>query len=166
VKTCSKCGRNQALAEFQRRRDSSDGRRSHCKSCSKARYAALRSPLAQFDVSARPGSLRARRHWLATYLLCHPCVDCGLRDIRVLEFDHRVDEVKSDSVSRLFLSGRSWEVVLAEIAKCEVRCVNCHRRRTSARAGHWREAHRGAADAPALAFDSAYPSSICVGDRA
>lgn len=59
------------------------------------------------------------------------CADCGYRDApEALQFDH----VGSD---KLFtIAGglrRPWEMVLAEIAKCEVVCANCHAVRTKAR---------------------------------
>ena len=37
---------------------------------------------------------------LAEYLSCHPCVDCGETDIRVLEFDH-IKGKKSGDISRM-----------------------------------------------------------------
>lgn len=53
------------------------------------------------------------------------CVDCGKSDIRVLEFDHvRGDKV--DSITSMVRRGLSVEVLVEEIAKCEVRCANCH----------------------------------------
>jgi hypothetical protein len=33
---------------------------------------------------------------------------------------------------------KSWEAILLEIAKCEVVCANCHRRRTLLRGGYRR----------------------------
>jgi hypothetical protein len=57
------------------------------------------------------------------YLKHHPCVDCGCTDMRVLEFDH-VRGHKTRPIS-MMLSQR-WVTVKAEIAKCEVRCGNCH----------------------------------------
>jgi hypothetical protein len=57
------------------------------------------------------------------------CVDCGLDDILVLEFDH-VRGVKERNVSKLVREGRSLRRLQAEIAKCDVRCASCHRRRT------------------------------------
>lgn len=74
---------------------------------------------------------------LYTYLLEHPCVDCGQTDIRALEFDH-VRGNKSANITRLLNNAVSWEAIEAEIAKCEVRCVNCHRIKTSERGGFWR----------------------------
>lgn len=55
------------------------------------------------------------------------CVDCGNVDIRVLDFDH-VRGTKLTGVSMLV--GYRIERILAEIAKCEVRCANCHRIKT------------------------------------
>jgi Zn finger protein HypA/HybF involved in hydrogenase expression len=60
------------------------------------------------------------------YLKQHPCVDCGNSDVRVLDFDHRGD--KSFGIGAAISGGHlSWAKILIEIAKCEVRCANCHR---------------------------------------
>jgi hypothetical protein len=74
---------------------------------------------------------------LAEYLARHPCVDCGQTDIRVLEFDH-VRGKKSDNISRMLGVGYCWATIEAEIAKCEVRCVNCHRIKTGKESSSWR----------------------------
>jgi len=59
------------------------------------------------------------------------CMDCGLRPkyAQVLEFDHRPDEIKLFHVSDRISTG-TMEDMLAEIAKCDVVCANCHRIRT------------------------------------
>lgn len=59
------------------------------------------------------------------------CVDCGLRPkySQVLEFDHRPDEVKLFHISDRMTNG-TIEDLLAEIAKCDIVCANCHRIRT------------------------------------
>ena len=56
------------------------------------------------------------------------CVDCGLRDPVVLEFDHRHD--KLGNVTIMARDGCSLRRLQDEIAKCDIRCGNCHRRRT------------------------------------
>jgi 5-methylcytosine-specific restriction endonuclease McrA len=70
------------------------------------------------------------RRQLYGYLLSHPCVDCGESDVLVLEFDHRVPADKVRDVGGLAAT-RRWPSVLMEIEKCDVRCVNCHRRKTA-----------------------------------
>jgi 5-methylcytosine-specific restriction endonuclease McrA len=70
------------------------------------------------------------RRQLYRYLVTHPCVDCGEPDVVVLEFDHRVPANKVGEVGGLATT-RRWLSVLKEIEKCDVRCVNCHRRKTA-----------------------------------
>ena len=60
------------------------------------------------------------------YLSTHPCVDCGNPNPIVLEFDH-VRGKKHKAVSVMVIESFSWVTILKEIAKCEVRCANCHR---------------------------------------
>jgi len=48
----------------------------------------------------------------------------------VLEFDH-VRGTKSGNISEMMRGGFSWKRVLEEIEKCEIRCANCHRRKTA-----------------------------------
>jgi len=56
------------------------------------------------------------------------CVDCGVKNHIVLDFDHLSD--KKYNVSRMIHDGFSWAAIKKEIAKCEVVCANCHRIRT------------------------------------
>jgi len=65
------------------------------------------------------------------YLSTHSCVDCAETHPATLDFDHVRGE-KSWCVGRAVSgSHRSWDRILEEIAKCEVRCANCHRKKTA-----------------------------------
>jgi hypothetical protein len=77
---------------------------------------------------------------ILSFLLEHPCVDCGEADPIVLEFDHRPDENKLFNIGAATSLSMGLASVRDEIAKCEVRCANCHRRITYKRAGR---THRG-----------------------
>jgi len=58
------------------------------------------------------------------------CVDCGERDMLVLEFDHV--GVKHAQISKMVFNV-SLAALKREIAECELRCCNCHRRMTAER---------------------------------
>jgi hypothetical protein len=65
----------------------------------------------------------------------HPCVDCGEKDPRVLDFDHLNN--KRYNVSTLLNKEYSWDSILQEAAKCQVRCANCHRIKTAIKRNHY-----------------------------
>jgi len=73
------------------------------------------------------------RNYVLDYLREHPCVDCGEADPIVLEFDH-VHE-KTFNISEA--SGYGLKRIEEEIGKCEVRCANCHRRKTYIQLGRF-----------------------------
>lgn len=70
------------------------------------------------------------------YRMTHPCVDCGESDPVVLDFDHRDDVDKSFNVCDAIHRKLSLEKIKTEIEKCEMRCANCHRRRTAKQFNH------------------------------
>jgi hypothetical protein len=93
----------------------------------------------RYKARAAAGKLRvlaANRRALRELLASRACADCGLQDLTVLEFDHRRD--KRNHVSDLVRRAASWGLIAREIAKCDVVCADCHRRRTAARAGWYR----------------------------
>lgn len=58
-----------------------------------------------------------------------PCVDCGVQyETFLMEFDH-VRGTKSFNLSKGARRGKTVQQILDEIAKCDIRCVMCHRRR-------------------------------------
>lgn len=87
------------------------------------------------EADSRP--LRRRNlRFIADYLRSAPCVDCGEDDPVVLDFDHV--GVKRAGVVQLAYREHSIASLEREIAECEVRCANCHRRRTAIQQGHFR----------------------------
>jgi hypothetical protein len=62
-----------------------------------------------------------------------PCTDCGVRyPPYVMQFDH-VRGVKRLNVSAMASCTYGPAPILAEIAKCDLVCANCHAERTYAR---------------------------------
>ena len=72
------------------------------------------------------------------YLREHPCVDCGEADPVVLEFDHRDAATRMLYVAQMIERRYAWVKIQAEIEKCDVRCANYHRRKTSRQFGRRR----------------------------
>lgn len=61
-----------------------------------------------------------------------PCMDCGNRfPPECMDFDHREGEVKVNNVGTI--RHHSVDRLLAEVAKCDIVCANCHRIRTRRR---------------------------------
>ena len=134
VKTCTRCGETKSLDQFPPvRRSEPEKLQNWCRAC----FAAANNRNYQNNIERERARLyrnRARRraesqHRAIEYLLVHPCVDCGEKDIVVLQFDHLRD--KKFNISTMIANGSSWVRIAAEIEKCVVRCANCHRLRTA-----------------------------------
>lgn len=137
MKKCPKCGKEKALVEFHKRAKSKDGLASWCKDCNReGRRAAYRArpQVARDYAKARRIELKSR---LLEFLKEKECKDCGESDPVVLDFDH-VSGEKRWEVTNMVNSGLSWKTILEEIGKCEIRCANCHRRKTAKRMGSFR----------------------------
>lgn len=135
-KRCGVCFELLPLESFHRRTASSDGRQSRCKECLKAWYGANKEQHIADVTRLKTLRTQDNRRRLREYLLAHPCVDCRESDLRVLDFDHRDRSLKRGMVSQMVYSA-GWPRIAAEVALCDVRCANCHRRRTAQQLGYW-----------------------------
>lgn len=129
MKRCTICKLDKEVSKFGKNRTKVDGLQNYCVSCQKEKdrkYYQKNKPRVR---AKRQTVVEGIRQYIYEYLLEHPCVDCGEVDPVVLEFDH-VRGKKKDVVSRL-LYNRSFKTVINEIKKCDVRCSNCHKRKTA-----------------------------------
>ncbi len=141
-KICRNCGEERdAEKDFSWKNKEKEIRQTWCKAClTEANSTHYRNNKQLYLGRARTRNTRVNsenKRRLYAYLSEHPCVDCGQTDIRCLEFDH-VRGSKSADITRLLNNAVDWSVIEAEIAKCEVRCANCHRLKTLERGKWWR----------------------------
>jgi hypothetical protein len=140
TKTCNTCNETKPLTDFYKDRDT---HRSQCKHC----YQAARRNKYHSDDTFRQARLeqvnayiidRRRSFYLKTLAILKKegCKDCAEHDPRVLDFDHVQD--KTAGISWMIRNNVPWEKIELEIAKCEVRCANCHRRKTAKDRDYWK----------------------------
>lgn len=116
MKECSVCGQTKSIESFFNRKGSRDGKQSKCKECHRERQLLY---------------YRSNRDRVGEYKVEKGCVDCGYKaSPYALDFDHLFD--KKYTISQ-HLHRKSWDSLLEEISKCEVRCANCHRIKTAER---------------------------------
>ena len=126
VKVCERCREELPAEAFNRM---GTGLQHWCRECFRA-YFRERGEVHRRQVAARQRRIaEAARQVVVAYLAEHPCRDCGESDPAVLEFDHA--HGKTQDVAFLIGHGASAERIRAEIARCEVRWANCHRRITA-----------------------------------
>lgn len=71
-----------------------------------------------------------RRALITAIKIDRGCVDCGYdAHPAALHFDHRDPTIKRFRIAANL--SRRWADILDEIAKCDVRCANCHAIRTA-----------------------------------
>lgn len=137
-KQCLRCAEVKILSEFARKSSAKDGLQCYCRACARVFYVEhykehkQRIVARNYVRTKRNRSAYRRVVW--DYLLAHPCVDCGESDPIVLEFDH-VRGDKRGNISQMAQGECSLQNLMKEIEKCEVRCANCHRRKTALQFG-------------------------------
>jgi hypothetical protein len=131
MKLCPRCGLVKPLGEFSPNRARRDGVQSMCKPCRRIydheRYARIHGrEIDNQPLRSEPG----RKAWLRSLKDGTPCTDCGrVYPPQVMQWDHKPGFEKVGDISADFWD-RTREEVLAEIAKCDLVCTNCHAIRT------------------------------------
>lgn len=137
VRKCNSCEQTKPTSDFYPRKTkpNADGTfklNPMCKVCQKAYHAKHY----EANKSAYIGRAVQQKVDLAEFidaLKAGPCTDCGGRfPACAMDFDHLSG--KSFGISRAKRRYMSREKILAEVAKCELVCSNCHRVRTRDRA--------------------------------
>ena len=141
MRRCGRCGETKPKDAFAWRRKARGQLDNYCRPCRAAykqeHYRSNKQRYVENAAKRRRVEVEVRVAFLLEFFSENPCVDCGEMDPVVLEFDHLGD--KKFNIAK-GIRDRNWESVLAEIAKCEVVCANCHRRRTARRGGFLRSA--------------------------
>lgn len=133
MKLCTSCDRTLPFEKFSRNKAKKDGYQTVCKECKKhynktyyIKTKDIHNPKRHERRERYRKELRERYFNLLKSL---SCIDCGISDWRVIEFDHMRDKV--DNISHMVRTCRPWSVILEEIDKCEPVCANCHKIRTA-----------------------------------
>ena len=142
MQTCTKCDETKSVEEFSWRSIKKGIRHRRCKACHKKyRHKHYNANQQKYVKKAKKwndenrADYKARlRRYATEHLLENPCVDCGETNPLVLDFDH-VRGKKVAAVSVLISNVTSLKRLKAEIAKCEIRCSNCHRIKTAKEEG-------------------------------
>lgn len=133
MRICTKCGQEKSEQSFYWLDKEHTKREWRCKACciaAKARHIKENPEHAERVREGRAQRQAKKKERIIKYLATHPCVDCGEDDIQVLQFDH-IEPVLGNRKRRVggFVN-HSMKRLMEEIAKCEIRCANCHVRRT------------------------------------
>jgi hypothetical protein len=133
LRKCARCHVTRPLIDFAFKNAAKGWYRSYCRPCcseyGKEHYQRHRATYLGHTRTRQRVERPRNRQLIADHLARHRCVDCGESDPIVLEFDHRDPASKVEAVARLVHTGTN-AALQAEIEKCDVRCGNCHRRKT------------------------------------
>lgn len=135
MKTCSRCKKEKQDDEFNFKNKALKLRQCQCKECTRLLIKNHYNENKQYYFKkAKKRNIEIKTNivkYLQGYLSDKSCIDCGESDIAVLEFDHKKGLKKFKAVSTLIRLGYPMSVIREEINKCDIRCANCHRRKTS-----------------------------------
>lgn len=134
TKICCRCGRDLPLSEFDFRSKARGELQARCKECTReycrAHYQANKPAYIGRAKLRNAAEKKTKRQMVAEYKE-RPCADCGNRfPWYVMEFDHRSPGDKVGDIANMKNYVTGLPKFLAELAKCDVVCANCHAART------------------------------------
>jgi hypothetical protein len=137
MKICIKCKIQKT--EFRKSKKYIDGLDVYCKECrriaDKKTYNTNLAGNRKAGLESKNKIRERNRQFIREYLIGKSCIDCGENDPIVLEFDHF--ENKKDNLSEI-IQNNSIGKIETEIKKCNIRCANCHRRKTAIELGYYK----------------------------
>lgn len=132
---CGLCKEEKHFSNFNKNKTQTIGYQTICKDCSRERSRKYYkdNPQTHKNNVSKNNKIQSDRLnlFIIDFLIKNPCVDCGENDIRTLHFDHIIPEEKSHNISDMKRCRMNEEKIMKEINKCEVRCANCHAKRTA-----------------------------------
>ena len=127
-KHCGRCKERKSLEHFSKSKR--NGFQSWCKPCKKivsAQEYKIKPQIRKRNEVRKKDWLQWNRALKAN----KPCTDCGQIFHPVcMHWDHLPGYIKSGNISQMVGLAISREIILEEIAKCELVCANCHALRT------------------------------------
>lgn len=137
-KICTKCLELLDIDCFNICPKASGGRRSYCFQCQALNNKKHRDSSQTYKEyeNNRNKKLIIRKIKFCNWLKTQKCIDCGISDYRVLEFDHVRGE-KEFTISSALNAVRDEIKFKKEIDKCDIRCANCHKIATATRANYY-----------------------------
>lgn len=133
MKVCSKCKIEKEDTDFNWRFKHKNIRQSACKICqSEATKKHYQNNSAIYKKRAKNYRIKVQSRFME-WLSNKECIDCKENDPIVLDCDHIRD--KKFSISKMVRDAMPWDTILDELSKCEIRCANCHRKKTAKQFG-------------------------------
>jgi hypothetical protein len=134
-KQCTKCKRIKPIIAFSKKRNSYS---SECKFCHNIYHKNYYKKNKQYYLTKNKEKVSIISDLVKSIKEGFPCADCNYHyPACVMDFDHVIG-IKLGDIGTLRTTNATWEVILNEIAKCEIVCSNCHRMRTEKRRSNGR----------------------------
>lgn len=141
VKKCTKCNKEKNEEEFSFKNKKNEKRSTICNECQRVYknkwYHKHKHNKENFRLTRLKNKQKLKTQMLE-FLIGKSCLDCGEKDIVTLDFDHKNPSEKVCNISTMLSNSFSWIKILKEIEKCEIRCSNCHRKKTAKQFGSYK----------------------------
>jgi len=129
MKICTSCKESKSLDMFHKNKSKKDGLQNECKECCKLRDKKYYNKYGSSKyVENSKKNYERNKEFVRRYKqIFGKCIDCGIEDWRVLQFDHISN--KKYNVADMIKSNSIY-LIKQEIKKCVLRCANCHQIKT------------------------------------